>query len=323
MSAPELSIIIPAYNVEAYLGECLDSVLSSTFRDYEILLIDDGSTDNTGHICDEYQAQHPCIRVFHTENHGLSCARNLGIDEASGRLLGFVDSDDRIATQMYARLVSEMHSVDADLAACRFNRCTRSESTGAAESKSASIQNGVQSISSALLRDGYGTYVWNKVYKRSILNQENLRFPSNRLIAEDWFFLPSYIHHCTRAVFLDEPLYDYITTDSSLMSTYRRNRVVDNRYIGLPLAWRSAAEQYLEVSQELSQYCEARAAMFYQTVLRKLRKPDTEYIEECVAYIKKHRRSLCKYSWGFKYYISALLLSANYRCWMKIFRREL
>jgi glycosyltransferase involved in cell wall biosynthesis len=89
-----ISVIIPVYNTESYLRKCLDSIVNQTYRELEIIIIDDGSTDGSGEICDEYKMSDSRIRVFHTENRGLSCARNLGLDEAKGEWIGFVDSDD-------------------------------------------------------------------------------------------------------------------------------------------------------------------------------------------------------------------------------------
>lgn len=96
-----ISVIVPMYNVELYLRKCLDSIVNQTYKNIEILIIDDGSTDNSGMICDEYAQKDDRIKVFHTENQGLSSARNLGLDEATGDWVGFVDSDDWIDDDMY------------------------------------------------------------------------------------------------------------------------------------------------------------------------------------------------------------------------------
>ncbi len=113
-----ISVIVPVYNVEPYLAGCLDSILSQTYRDLEILLIDDGSTDRGGTICDEYAAKDPRIRVFHTENRGLSAARNRGLDEAKGEYVGFVDSDDRIDPDMFEYLLEAAERTGADVTEC-------------------------------------------------------------------------------------------------------------------------------------------------------------------------------------------------------------
>ena len=96
-----ISVIVPVYNIEPYLPKCLDSIIAQTYTDLEILIIDDGSTDRCGAICDSYAERDPRIRVFRAENCGLSAARNLGLDHAKGEYIGFVDNDDWIKRDMY------------------------------------------------------------------------------------------------------------------------------------------------------------------------------------------------------------------------------
>ena len=100
-----ISVIVPVYNVEPYLRKCLDSIIGQTYKDLEIIIIDDGSTDCSGKICDEYEERDGRLKVFHTENKGLSAARNLGLDNATGDWIGFVDSDDWIEPDMYEVLL--------------------------------------------------------------------------------------------------------------------------------------------------------------------------------------------------------------------------
>ena len=112
-----ISVIVPVYNVKPYLRKCLDSIINQSYRDLEILIIDDGSTDGSGDICDEYRKDDR-IKVFHTENRGLSAARNLGLDSASGDWIGFVDSDDWIEPDMYEVLIRKGEETGADVVEC-------------------------------------------------------------------------------------------------------------------------------------------------------------------------------------------------------------
>ena len=113
-----ISVIVPVYKVEPYLHQCIDSILGQTYRDLEVLLIDDGSPDKCGEICDEYGRQDKRVRVFHTENRGLSAARNLGLNEATGEYIGFVDSDDWIVPDMYEVLLKRLEENRADISVC-------------------------------------------------------------------------------------------------------------------------------------------------------------------------------------------------------------
>ena len=111
----KVSVIVPVYNTEKYLNKCIDSILAQTFTDFELLLIDDGSTDNSGFICDEYAEKDKRVKVFHKENGGVSRARNLGIDNAQGEYLSFIDSDDYIRPEMYSELVAIADKFNVDL----------------------------------------------------------------------------------------------------------------------------------------------------------------------------------------------------------------
>ena len=115
--SPKISVIVPVYNVEKYLPRCIDSILSQTFKDFELLLIDDGSPDNCGKICDEYAAKDRRVRVFHKPNGGVSSARNLGLDKACGEWITFIDSDDYVAVDYLEELVSFKINSGAELVA--------------------------------------------------------------------------------------------------------------------------------------------------------------------------------------------------------------
>ena len=164
-----LSIIVPAYNVEKYLSDCLNSILASTYRDFEILLIDDGSVDSTGDICDQFQREHAQIKVFHTENRGLPSARNLGIENASGQFIGFVDADDLVAPDMFELLICAMKQ-DVQLGACRFRRCVRNNVPIRHDDSLVQIIECDQVCAAEqIFRGNIGPYVWNKVYRKDIL----------------------------------------------------------------------------------------------------------------------------------------------------------
>lgn len=112
---PKISVIVPIYNAEKYLHRCIDSILNQTFTDFEVLLINDGSTDSSGSICDEYAKKDSRVRVFHKENGGVSLARNIGIDKALGLWTLFVDSDDWLDLGTFSLIVNENQTANADL----------------------------------------------------------------------------------------------------------------------------------------------------------------------------------------------------------------
>ena len=116
----KISIIVPVYNVERYLGKCINSILNQTFADFELILVDDGSTDRSGYICDDYKKKDNRIKVIHKENGGLSSARNAGLDIAKEKYIGFVDSDDFINKNMYEFLYKDIKVNNSDIAICDY-----------------------------------------------------------------------------------------------------------------------------------------------------------------------------------------------------------
>ncbi len=124
----KLSIIVPVYNVEKYLHKCVDSILSQTLTDFECILVDDGSTDNSSVICDEYAAKDPRIVVIHKQNGGLSSARNTGLDISQGDYIGFVDSDDWIEPEMYMYMYTYANDNSCDMMCCQCRRVNNYQS---------------------------------------------------------------------------------------------------------------------------------------------------------------------------------------------------
>ena len=118
---PKISVIVPVYNVEKYLRKCIESILNQTFREFELILVDDGSTDSSGKICDEYALKDSRIKVIHKENGGASSARNAGLDVAKGEYIGFVDSDDWIEMDMYGELYRLIKENNTDISVCGIN----------------------------------------------------------------------------------------------------------------------------------------------------------------------------------------------------------
>ncbi|MGN1008290.1 MAG: glycosyltransferase family 2 protein, partial [Butyricicoccus sp.] len=227
--AVALSVIIPAYNAVEYIEACVESIIAGTFHDLEVLLIDDGSTDGTGPLCDRLAEKYTAVRVFHTDNRGLAEARNLGIEHAAGQYIGFADADDTVAPNMFESMVKGM-SEDVQLVVCRYLRCQEKEAQ-----RMGSPVNAKETVNQAetmerLMKTEYGAFVWNKLFRKEILQAEHIRFPQNCRATEDLFFTWEYVQHCKKAVFLDVPLYFYIMRSGSIMNTFRQSRTVVSHY---------------------------------------------------------------------------------------------
>ena len=161
-----ISIIIPVYKVEKYLEKCIESVLKQTYTNLQIILVDDGSPDNCGKICDEYAKKDSRIEVIHKINGGLSDARNVGINRANGRYIGFVDSDDYIKEDMYEKLINLIKEYNADVSICNLydvfdgKEYVRNKDNGIHEYSRIDI------LKEILLDKNIQSYAWNKLYKK-------------------------------------------------------------------------------------------------------------------------------------------------------------
>ena len=216
-----ISVIIPVYNVEPYLRRCLDSVVNQTYKELEIFIIDDGSTDGSGAICDEYVKADKRIRVFHTENRGLSCARNLGLDEAKGEWIGFVDSDDWIEPDMYECLLRRAEETGADVVECGFYREYINKTIE--RNRQSSLTSGSDAVN-ALLHGQLSNSVWNKLWRRECFY--GARFPEGRLF-EDVVTTYQIFHSADYVSSLEEIKYHYRQRKNSLSNKHEMRNLTD------------------------------------------------------------------------------------------------
>jgi len=203
-----VSVIVPVYNVEKYLRQCLDSLKEQTLGDVEFIVIDDGSTDGSGEICDEY-AEDSRFRVFHTENHGLSAARNRGLDEARGEWIEFVDSDDWVEPGFCEIPLKAVRKYQSDMAIFCFEKVT--EKGKRTRRKKREKVNGYITKEKAI--DFGGLAAWNKIYKRSLFS--NIRYPEDHLY-EDIAITHKLIYSACSIVALPDILIRYRIRKNSL-----------------------------------------------------------------------------------------------------------
>ena len=173
METELISVIVPVYNVERYLRRCVDSILHQTYRNLEVLLVDDGSTDASGAICDEYAAQEERVTAVHQKNGGLSAARNAGLERAQGTYLCFVDSDDFLDSRMLETLCRDLQEKDADVAVVGFRMFEREEELAPAElTVPVQCMTGREAIRSTLVSDKLGDFAWIFIYGLYIILTE-------------------------------------------------------------------------------------------------------------------------------------------------------
>lgn len=234
-----ISVIVPVYNVEPYLRKCLDSIVAQTYTDLEILVIDDGSTDRCGEICDSYAERDPRIRVFHTENRGLSAARNLGLDNARGEYIGFVDSDDWIEPDMYEYLAQVVEQKRADVVECG----EFLEYPGKTiEKKRILCGEYDEDIIPLYIKGVITTTVWNKLWNRKCF--DNIRFPNNR-IYEDIATTYRVLASAERIHVLAESKYHYRRREGSLSKVRDLKNIEDY--------WLSHKEKFDNLSNQVNE----------------------------------------------------------------------
>jgi glycosyltransferase involved in cell wall biosynthesis len=242
---PKLSIIVPVYKVEQYIHKCVDSILAQTFTDFELILVNDGSPDNCGEICDEYSKKDNRIKVIHKENGGLSTARNAGLDLAKGDYVGFVDSDDWIESDMYELLYKMCENNNCDIAICtsKIHYTNRTIITGG--NHSLIIYDKNQAMKAMLEGQLYDEVVWTKLFKRNVL--ENIRFPVG-LTYEDTAFTYRVFHRTQKVCCIGEPKYNYIKRENSTMDRAIKNISIDAVLIYDEM-YRFISEHYVELKK--------------------------------------------------------------------------
>ena len=220
--SPTVSIIVPVYNAEHTIRRCIESILNQEYTDFELLLVNDGSTDGSGAICDEYAARYPGnISVIHQENSGISGARNAALDRARGTYLQFLDSDDWITPDATSSLVRTAESGPCDMVISDFYRVVgeRVSQKGDIDEDGLMTREDFAAHMMENPADFYYGVLWNKLYRRSIVEAHHLRMDPEISWCEDFMFNLEYIRHAQRFYALQVPIYYYVKTKGSLVSS--------------------------------------------------------------------------------------------------------
>ena len=223
----EVSIIVPVYQVEKYIRQCVDSILAQTFTDFELILVDDGSKDKSGQICDEYARMDKRVKVIHKENGGAADTRNRGMDQAVGNYVMFVDSDDYIAPTMLECLYRNMLNENADIAACNYLYFYENDrQKDFATNVKSEVLTGAEIFYYRKNERNYGfwTVVWNKLMKRQTVGK--VRFRSGKYY-EDEFWANEIYQMDIKIVTIQECLYYYRQHENSTMRQKKIARSLD------------------------------------------------------------------------------------------------
>lgn len=239
---PKISIVIPIYNVEKYIHRCIESILQQSLIELEIILINDGSTDKCGEICDEYAKIDKRIKVIHKKNEGVSSARNAGIDNARGEYIGFIDADDYIDKNMYKELYNSIKKYNSDIAISSFSFVKNDAEDPQDVSNKRLIYDKNEAIKNYfnMTYPFNYSFLWNKLFKKELF--DGVRLNTNILVQEDTEIMLKIYNKSTRVVYIGQSLYFYqlghgsvtsnkiskakITTEQAFLEIY--NYTVDN-----------------------------------------------------------------------------------------------
>jgi len=226
----KISVIVPVYNTEKYLRECVESIISQTmFDQMEIILVDDGSTDSSPGICDEYASKYKNILTVHQNNAGVSAARNAGITKATGTYIGFVDSDDYVFPEMYERLYDGAETAQADMSFCGFVDSFLDGETDIYYPFQENRKLGMDYIKTnmfAFLLSGESfNACWNKLYNRTFINEKHIEFMPGRKNGEDRRFTIDFISNCTSVCYIPYLGYKYRFVPTSAIQSPRKDYI--------------------------------------------------------------------------------------------------
>lgn len=259
----KISVIVPVYNSELFLSNCLESVLNQTWKNIEVILINDGSTDSSGQICDQFANHDKRVQVIHQENQGVSHSRNVGLKNSSGEYVSFIDSDDTLELDMYELLIGIMEEYKADIVHCGYKHILKDEVRWVHDTKRIYVQNTQEALECFVSGRLFGGGLWNKLFRRNLV--EKLSFREDLKINEDVLYNFEAFSRAKKTVFADYAKYNYIARfgTSAVFRTSDEKKVKDSclvaQYIYETLKESElkdiAAERYIRALSGYYKYC--------------------------------------------------------------------
>lgn len=299
-----ISIIVPVYNVEKYIDRCINSILQQTYSNLEIILVNDGSLDQSGHICDNYKRKDKRIEVLHKENGGLSSARNAGIEIATANYIIFIDSDDYVNDTMVENLYKGLKKYDADIACC--GKYLEDENNNVIEIKNKGKEyciNRYEAIERMLLRDEIDNSAWDKIYRKELF--KNIRFPDGKYY-EDIETVYKLFCKCEKIVHISTVEYHYIIREGSIINSKFSLKQLDSLefisnirqdiIINYPQYKQQVeAMYYLDLVTNLQKIYNSKEMHSYKEIYSKLKKEFKNSIKTILSnkYINTKKKFMC------------------------------
>lgn len=259
-----VSIIIPAYNAGDYLKKCVYSILHQTYTDYEIIIIDDGSTDNTYQICEELASKDYRVKIHHQENRGVSIARNDGINYAIGKYIIFVDSDDMLSPQYLEILVRFAEKADLGI----IGYTSQIENLETDTNVRHVYENPKNIIDGILCGVKYDGYLWNKIFQRSIIVENNLKFKENVTVWEDLLFVLEYLSYSSSVIVSESRLYYYRYRENSAVHVLDLDKYKSKYEVISEIKEKEFTQEVKSKSRVLCMYYEVTFSYLNQLVVR-------------------------------------------------------
>lgn len=296
-----ISVIVPVYNVEKYLNKCIDSIINQSYKDFELILVDDGSTDNSPQICDIYASAHENIHVIHKNNGGLSDARNTGICIAKGKYVVFIDSDDFIDSEFLKVLIEQKEEYGADISCVAIGKVNEGNEPNFSVKSKVFCCSGLEAIHNMLYQKILDTSASGILLPISIV-RENL-FPVNKF-HEDDFTTYKYYFSATKVIINTRPMYYYLQRNNSIMHTTSKKSQLDEiEAIDEIVAFCEKKDQTLlkaAYSKKFSNYCQillqaklAQDDILYKKTLKYLNEKKLEILLDSKVRLKNKIAALC------------------------------
>ena len=214
VTMPEVSIIIPVYNSENSIGKCISSILNQSFDDFELIIVNDGSTDNSLNICQKYESADDRIRVFNRDNYGVSASRNFGMLKAFGNFIMFCDSDDTVEKDWVEKLYETIKQFPKHLINCGISKVNTGSVNKVTLDRNIPVQEFEKKDYYLLYKIGVSGAVWNKIFSNKIIKEKEILFDENISYAEDVKFCSDYYFYCDKIIMLNYSLYNYYESDA-------------------------------------------------------------------------------------------------------------
>ena len=295
----DISVIIPIYNVERYLNRCIDSVLCQKEVSMEVILVDDGSTDSSGRICDDYACKNMNVKCLHVKNGGPATAKNRGYDIAKGNYVAFIDSDDEIKQDMFTVMLKSGYQHNADIVCCNYiqvdedGNISHTQHTGEEY-----VLNQDEALKAILIKDNIYSQCWTKIYKRKMLESNQIRNTEGLKTDEDFIYNIQAFACSNTVCVVDKPLYIYTHRNKSLSKDYYRDHIsqyIDNRILRLELVDSIINNKFPHLKEYSTYHC----IFYYNELIGRICLFPKLYRDQRVCkviyYIKKHSDILLKY----------------------------